>query len=260
MPDPVVRAGADLRLTRAAVFAAACVLLSAGGHVLASCAGVPPWTLVAGFLAVFAVVAPASGRERPLAAIAPALAVGQLALHVLFGLGQGTAAASAGRDRHLIDFAAQLNCNQPRPASTAEARQVLADAGFGPAGTGAPAPVPPAPSGGSGAVLPHLLPSLPMLLAHLLAAVVLGWLLRRGEAALWRAIRLSARSARALATCALVRALGAVLLLVRAACASAGERPVAARPYGGEDARPAREPELRHAVVRRGPPRLALAA
>ena len=44
------RSGADLRLLRAAVFAAVCVVLAAAGHALASCASVPLWTLGAGFL------------------------------------------------------------------------------------------------------------------------------------------------------------------------------------------------------------------
>jgi hypothetical protein len=37
------------------------------------------------------------------------------------------------------------------------------------------------------AVLAHLLPDGPMLLAHVLAAGVAGWWLRRGEAAVWAA-------------------------------------------------------------------------
>ncbi|MDG4864185.1 hypothetical protein P8605_39195, partial [Streptomyces sp. T-3] len=82
------RAGEDLRLLRAAVFAAVCVVLSAGGHALASCAAVPLWTLAAGFVAVLAVAAPLAGRARSMPGIAGGLAIGQLGLHVLFGLGQ----------------------------------------------------------------------------------------------------------------------------------------------------------------------------
>ncbi|MEU7107399.1 hypothetical protein ABZ951_20410, partial [Streptomyces sp. NPDC046215] len=225
MSDPVVRAGADLRLLRAAVFTAVCVLLSAGGHMLASCATVPLWTLGAGFAVVFAVAAPLAGRERSLPGIAAGLAVGQLALHALFGLGQltaGTATRQAGTEGQVITFAAKLICNQPHAMSAAQARRVITDAGLDPAvhplQTAAPTPAPPA-SGGF-AALAHLLPpSLPMLLGHLLAALAAGWLLRRGEAALWRAAGLSERSARGLAEVASVRALRAALTLVRALAA-----------------------------------------
>ncbi|MGB8941208.1 MAG: hypothetical protein WCD21_13380, partial [Streptomyces sp.] len=78
------RTGVDLRLLRAAVFAVLCVVLSAGGHVLASCAAVPLWTLGVGFLAVFALAAPLAGRERSLPGIAALLAAGQVGLHALF--------------------------------------------------------------------------------------------------------------------------------------------------------------------------------
>lgn len=91
------RSGADLRILRAAVFTAVCVVLAAVGHGLASRAPVPPWTLGAGFLAVFALALPLAGRERSLPGIAALLAVGQAALHTLFGLGgHGTGTAMAG--------------------------------------------------------------------------------------------------------------------------------------------------------------------
>ncbi|MFD8995168.1 hypothetical protein [Streptomyces abikoensis] len=264
MPLPVARAGADLRLIRAAVFTAVCVVLSAGGHVLASCAKVPLWALVAAGAAVFAVAAPLAGRERSLPGIAAALAVGQLALHTLFALGQhgargadAAAAHRAGADGHLIDFAGQLLCDQ-RPMSAARAREVITGAGLDPAAH-TPAPAAPSGGGGAGSFVHALLPSPAMVLGHLLAALALGWLLRRGEAALWRLVRLSAESARGVAESALVRALALALLpFVRAL----GAEPLAVpRSWTtARETRPAREAEWRHVVIRRGPPRLALAA
>ncbi|MBO0652435.1 hypothetical protein J1792_06410 [Streptomyces triculaminicus] len=261
MPHPVARAGADLRLIRAAVFTAVCVLLSAGGHVLASCASVPLWTLGAGFALVLAAVVPLAGRERSLPGITAFLAVGQLALHTLFGLGQrgaGTSGRAVPSEGHLVHFAGQLICDQ-RPMSAAQARRVITDAGLDPSvhpmGPAAPAPA----TGGASAAFPHaLLPSLPMVLGHLLAALAVGWLLRRGEAALWRLVRLSARSARDVVDAALVRALGAALVLVglRAPASPA----VPARRTRADDESPLRAPELRHSVIRRGPPRCVLAA
>ncbi|MEV6778145.1 hypothetical protein [Streptomyces syringium] len=267
MPHPVARVGADLRLLRAAVFTAVCVLLSAGGHVLASCASVPLWTLGAGFLVVLAIAVPLAGRERSLPGIAAGLAVGQLALHTLFGLGQQGAAVTpeqAGGEGRLISFAAQLICNRSHPLSGADARRVITDAGLDPAVHPSrmvmTAPMDAPATGGS--PLPHLLPpSLPMLLGHLLAALAAGWLLRRGDQALWRLVRLSQRSAREVAEITLVGALRAVLVLVRAMGAQAAHQPVTAvRRAFGEEERPATEPALQHFVIRRGPPRFDLAA
>ncbi|MFV2119065.1 hypothetical protein ACE14D_11705, partial [Streptomyces sp. Act-28] len=85
------------RLLRAAVFTAVCVVLSALGHSLAAGQAVPGWTLGAGFAGILLLVLPFAGRERPLPAITTVLAGGQLALHTLFGVGQGHAApAGAG--------------------------------------------------------------------------------------------------------------------------------------------------------------------
>ncbi|MEV5463529.1 hypothetical protein AB0L17_36180, partial [Streptomyces cellulosae] len=52
------RSGHTLRILRAAVFAAVCVVLAGSGHALASCDGIPLWTLGAGFLGVAVVAAP----------------------------------------------------------------------------------------------------------------------------------------------------------------------------------------------------------
>ncbi|MFG2573626.1 hypothetical protein [Streptomyces sp. NPDC048481] len=280
--------GRDLRLLRAAVFAAVCVVLAAAGHSMASCAVVPLWTLGAGFLGVLAVVAPLAGRERSLPGIAALLAVGQSALHTLFGLGQHTVAAAAplsadasaplsGTDAALVARAARLVCGSTAAAiSPAEAQKILVNARLYPGATG---------GGGSatavdgmsgmgsmrhsadvlstsGSPIP-LLPSLPMLLGHVLAAVAAGWLLRRGDKAL---LRLLALSAHGVAEGALVRSLRGALALVRALIAGLPAAPGAGPrvPCAGLPA-PAvpRITALQHSVIRRGPPHpaaLALAA
>lgn len=299
------RSGDGLRILRAAVFAAVCVVLGAGGHTFASCATVPLWTLAAGFLGTFAVALPLAGRTRSPAGIAALLALGQTALHTLFGLGQQAAAsgmtamssmtsmarstasaasaASTGgaSDAELVSRAARILCGTTAAAITpAHARRVLADArlydratgaftGSGPGtGPGAAAPhhaadaLPAVPASGTGS-LTALLPSLPMLLCHVLAAIAAGWLLRRGDLALLRLIELSAHS---LSEGAAVRSLRGALALARALYAGL---PAAPEP-GPRGPRTAwsRPPEprttaLRHAVIRRGPPAcgaLALAA
>ncbi|WP_030543738.1 hypothetical protein [Streptomyces albus] len=262
------RAGTGLRLTRAAVFAAVCVVLSATGHVLAARAVIPLWALGGGFLAVLAVAAGLAGRERSLPGIAAALAAGQVLLHTLFGYAQhlaGPAAAppGGGSSDTVTALAARLLCGEGgRPLSAAEAHRVVTAAGIDP-GAHAAAAATASAGGGAGphGVLPaSLLPSPQMLLAHLLAAVLLGLLLRRGEAALFRLVRLSVQG---LAERALVRSLRTAVGLARALLAglpgAGGPRLRArrARPYGPGRPRPL---YLEHSVSRRGPPDFRLAA
>ncbi|MFD5709662.1 hypothetical protein ACFWHW_04585 [Streptomyces pharetrae] len=252
------RSGGDLRLLRAAVFAAVCVVLAAAGHALASCAAVPLWTLGAGFLGAVLVTAPLAGRERSLPGIAAFLAAGQTVLHMLFGLGQhGTAgaaaSASAAADASLVEQAARLVCGTTAAAlSPAQAQRILADARIDPGTHLAHQPADALSTvAGSPAAL---LPSLPMLLGHLLAGLAAGWLLRRGDLALLRILGVSAE---VLAEGALIRSLRGALALVRALCAG-----LPAAPHTGPRC-PCAEPlafpgprtlALQHTVIRRGPP------
>jgi hypothetical protein len=265
------RSGARLRILRAAVFAAVCVVLSGAGHALASCAAVPLWALGAGFLAVLAVAAPLAGRERTLPGIVALLTVGQTVLHTLFGLGQhGTAvmAAPAGGDAALVDRAARLLCGTTAAVlSPAQAQRILTDARLLPTGGAGP-------GAGAGLHTAHypadalsttagssasLLPSLPMLLGHALAALAVGWLMRHGDLALLRLVRLSAHG---VAEGALVRSLRGALALVRALRAGLPGAPVAGpRPARTASLAPPalRTTALQHTVIRRGPPAAALA-
>ena len=190
-----------MRLLRAAVFTAVCVVLAAAGHGIAAGSGVSGWPLAAGS-PVFAVAAPLAGRERTLLSIAAALAAGQVALHVLFGLGRhAPAAAAPSGDDSLIHFAAGLVCGAgPAQLTAGDAHRIVTTAGLDPAtvaqghphlASGATAAADPA----AMASMMSGLPSLPMFLGHLLAALATGWLLRRGEIALFRLAGLSARGA-----------------------------------------------------------------
>lgn len=252
------------------MFAAVCVVLSAAGHAIASASAsaVPWWALLCGFLLVLAVVTPLAGRERSLPSIAAVLAGGQLALHTLFGLAHpmtaaamGTAPASAAPapgDSPLIRFAASLVCGDtPGSISAAQAHRIVTEAGVDPATvTGAHVHLAAAASTASGGAA-GLLPGLPMLLGHLLAALVTGWLLRRGEIALFELARLSAHGGRELAAAARLRSLRAALALVRVLSAGLPGAPTA----GPRPARtsvdaplPATGDPLQHLVIRRGPP------
>ncbi|MFI1354937.1 hypothetical protein ACH4TV_15415 [Streptomyces sp. NPDC020898] len=254
--------GSDLRILRAAVFAAVCVVLAGAGHTLASCASVPLWTLGAGFLGVLACAAPLAGRQRSLPGIAALLAAGQTVLHTLFGLGQHStspvASTAAATDTDLVARAARLLCGAPLAAiSPARAQQMLADARIG-TGTdlasGHHAADAVASAGSATSVLPSLLPSLPMLLGHVLAAVATGWLLRHGDLALLRLLRLSAHG---VAEGALVRSLRGALALARALRTglpgTPGTAPCAPRAWTLVPIGPPAT-ALQHTVIRRGPP------
>jgi hypothetical protein len=277
-PHPCeARAGLGLRLLRAAVFTAACVALSAAGHGLASGAAIPWWTLACGLCAVLAVAVPLAGRQRSLGGIVALLAVGQVALHTLFGIGQhDMAMPHSTAETSLVTQAARLMSGADAGAvDTAHGRMVPTAVGMG-SGTGMDMAHPGTAMAGDasralGAVgegghpaqfadgshpllhalslLPSL-PSLPMLLSHVLAAVIAGWLLRRGDLAVFRLVALSAENA-------WVRALHAVLALV-AALRPGGTRTRFTRTRPPRttmaDPLPPQSAALQHSVIRRGPP------
>ncbi|MFJ4920577.1 hypothetical protein [Streptomyces sp. NPDC088725] len=223
MTDPVARAGAAPRLLRAAVFTAVCVVLSATGHVLAACAPVPWWSLLLGLLGMFAVAVPLAGRPRSALAVAAGLTGGQAALHTLFGLGQQRMAMpmTVGVHHHRMNMG--------------------------------PAPAP----GSSDLAAAGMLPSLPMVLGHLLAALATGWLLHRGDLALVRLVRLSAHGIGEITDSAQLRALRAALTLVRALLGGlpgvpAPDRRAPRTSYGPPPASAGKT--LQHTVIRRGPP------
>lgn len=275
-PATAVRAGAGMRLLRAAVFAAVCVALAAAGHALASGTRVPAWSLVLGWLAVLAVVAPLAGRERAMPGIAALLAAGQIALHAIFGAGQmctQSLTPSSDNSGEVLSIAARLVCGHRGMRLTQQAaRQIVANAGIDP---NSPQPMPnmpdmpgiagmSPPTGGGGGthVAMTALPicSVPMVLGHLLAAVVAGWLLRRGEAALWRLVRLSARGAAGLAGLSPAVVHRAHALLSALAAGVPAARPRGIRRAGEIKGAGYRTVLLRHSVARRGPPLPAPAA
>ncbi len=257
------------------MFTAVCVVLSALGHALAACAGIAAWSVVAGFLGVFGVTVLFAGRERSLPAIVAALTVGQVGLHTLFGLGRRPAAGPPQGDDTLIRLAAKLVCGGTAALNPADAARIVREAGLAPAAAGAAgttagsgvhdhlAAGTAGPAGATDAVTAtaraaELVPSLPMLLGHLLAALATGWLLRRGDLALGRLVTLSAQGAVELAECALVRSLRAALSLVRNLLAGLPGAP-ATGPHGpartASDSSPPPVAEaLQHTVIRRGPP------
>jgi hypothetical protein len=272
-----VRAGADMRLLRAAVFSAVCVALSAAGHAIASGASVPPWALLAGWAMILVFAALLAGRERSLPGIAAALLGGQLGLHALFSAGQWCqSAAPAARSSQVVALARRLLCGgSPAHLSPDYAARVLRRAGIDPSAVHH-LPATPAMPGMPGMPITRdmsgLSPtmhgamgySLPMICVHLAAAVIAGWVLRRGEAALWRLVRLSVQGATALSSAAAPHPLRTALAAARSLAAVAGlaARRLAAARRPGWSGRGHGMPEcvaLEHFVVRRGPPAVGLA-
>ncbi|GGU74562.1 hypothetical protein GCM10010211_45530 [Streptomyces albospinus] len=252
---------AAVRYVRAAVFAAVCVALSAAGHAVMSGPAVPGWALAAAAVTVFVCAGLAAGRERSLPVIAGGVLACQGGLHVFFSWAQGIA-ASAQAPGKAAAWADLLLCGHMGPAGSVplpvgSMRQVVRAAGMdwnrppvhppagGPARGGSPADAMHSMAG------MHSMPAMQhagvgMLAAHLLAGLVCGWWLHRGERALFALLAALA----AAADRSLHRLLHLLLVGVTVPVAHVGPRRVR-RPAAAE------QPHLavvRHAVIRRGPP------
>ncbi|POX44174.1 hypothetical protein [Streptomyces sp. Ru72] len=171
--------GGCTRATRAAVFAAVCVLLAALGHVTMSGSHVPAWALAAGAAVTGAVGWCLAGRERGLPLIVAVVVAAQAMLHTAFSLAQ---AAGAGPE---LGSTASLDLGFP--ASTGDDMGSM-DMGSMPMdsmdmramGMGPMAHLGHCTGGTS---------SLGMLAAHLLAALLCGLWLACGEKAAFRILR-----------------------------------------------------------------------
>ncbi|MEE1828166.1 hypothetical protein [Streptomyces sp. BE20] len=266
VPDaPVGVAAWDLRLARAVPFALVCTLIAAAGHALAGGGNVAPAALATGFTAVLVAAVAFGGRERSLTAIAGALGAAQFGLHVLFHTLGGHAGAGAGSGSHhggavgsgpltLPQVAGRLICNEARPGTliglpgSPTAEQLVAGAGLDPQEYAT------APWWQSGVL--GMTPS--MFAGHLAAALVAGWWLRRGEAALWRLVRITAAAAREHWATPLRTAFVLASVLLRGLLGTPGGPVRRSGGRDGDDRVPAGA-ALRHSVVRRGPPLGALA-
>lgn len=279
------RAGADLRLLRAAVFSAVCVALSATAHVVASGAGLPLWSLLSGWAIVLCAVVPLAARERTLPGIALVLLVGELSLHSVFCFAQsGMSATSGSSPNAAVALAERMLCGPGVSHLTPQsAAAIIRRAGLDPAsaaallrrlrGTSGMSQMAASSTGfgaststgtGTGthamSLASMFTPS--MLAAHLAAALVAGWLLRRGEVALWRIVRLEAlvvervtvlsRLAALLATAFIVALVADVL----EKCLSTARRGVRTSKGDGR----LESALLAHSLLRRGPPAAVLTA
>lgn len=166
-------AGWCARTTRAAVFAAVCVVLAALGHVMMSGDHVPLSTLVAGWAVTGVAGWCLAGRERGLRLVVAVAVVVQTGLHSAFSLVPSPAAGAPGG----TDSMDRASTGHGMGAMGHGMGSMGHDMGSMPhhmAHTGH------APGGDS---------SLGMLAAHLLAALLCGLWLGHGERAVFRLLR-----------------------------------------------------------------------
>ncbi|MFH0515644.1 hypothetical protein ACHBTE_00480 [Streptomyces sp. M41] len=247
-----------LRVVRAAVFAAVCVVLATVGHAVMSGAGLPWWMLLSGTAAVAAVGWVFGAQERRRRTVAALTVAIQACLHVGFTLAQPhsgghTSAASAGGGTQSVrQWVAFLLCGpNPTPAQAARAYDIAVQAGLTHRMHAAAAHG----DTGAGTSVGHDMASMPgmhdmsqmtgtaswgMLAAHVLAAVLCGLWLAQGERAAFALLRACADRA--------FVPLRLVLAVLRPL-----PRPAALRPYPHPRQR-MRQALLVHSLTTRGPP------
>ncbi|MEU9207736.1 hypothetical protein AB0D27_07215 [Streptomyces sp. NPDC048415] len=210
------------RLTRAAVFAAVCVTTTALGHALMSGDTLPWWAVAYAFAGTVSGAWWLTGRERGAAVVVGATVVAQGSLHPLFALA------------HQLAHAPAAVTGVPGAASPHTGMVMHHTESMG------------MPSGSPlASALPHL-GSAGMVLAHLLAAVLCGLWLWRGEAA-------AQRIGGAVAAVVFAPLRRVCRVLFRAV--PEPEAPSCGPASGSGERRLPTPASLRYAVVRRGPPR-----
>ncbi|MFH8761247.1 hypothetical protein [Streptomyces althioticus] len=175
-------AGWCLRTTRAAVFAAVCVLLAALGHVMMSGSSVPWWALAVAVMACGGTAWCLAGRERGLLLVSSVVVAAQSALHEWFSFAQAlsTSSMSGGGTAHGTPSAH----HSASMAHTGHAMHSMTHDGSALEPTGAMDPVT-----GTGHIMGGEMSSPGMLAAHLLAALLSGLWLAHGERAAFRILR-----------------------------------------------------------------------
>ncbi|MFJ8006226.1 hypothetical protein [Streptomyces fagopyri] len=219
-------AGGWCRTLRAGVFAAACALLAALGHVMMSGTTVPWWTMAAGTAATGTAGWFLAGRERGRTLIVTVVVAAQMLLHETFSFGQGLTAGTT-----------------PAPGTVSSDMTGMAGMGMGSSDAMDMSGMAHMAHGSGGMAHAHSMAgvsSAGMLAAHLIAALLCGLWLAYGERAVFRVLR--AAAARLAAPLRMLLAL-----------------PVPARPPLRRRRRPAHRSRLArfllcYSVTSRGPP------
>ncbi|MFI9100600.1 hypothetical protein ACIGXA_08735 [Streptomyces fildesensis] len=235
--------GPPSRTARAAMFAAVCVLMAALGHSWASGVPVPWWSLCAAFSGTASAAWWLAGRERGALVVTGSTVLAQLGLHTLFGLTQPLGRGTAGLMSHDMP-----GMHSGSAAMSAVMRigdmDMSMNMGMGMSGSeGRPTAAPDLMGMSSGG---H--DSTTMFLAHLLAAVVCGLWLWRGEAGAFRL----GRALSALVAAPLRRVWRVLCRFFRTA--EDDGRPCPRRTADDAPAHALRGVLLHHVLSRRGPP------
>lgn len=245
---------------RAAVFAAVCTLLAVGAHLPMTAAAVPFPAVALGAAAVFAVARAAAARERGLGAITALVGGCQLGLHLVFDFfqraqgavapGSGGPAVADGVRRSAAALASTASMSS-MPSMPSMRDPVAALSMDSMSSMSSVDPMSSMASPAAGPLAAHAAPmglSTGMTLAHVLAALVAAWWLRRGEAAVFAAVRW---------TGALVRASWLTLARLLAVPAAVVPAPAAIRDRGSVPPSGLRSRLIRFVVIGRGPPAAA---
>ncbi|GLW99109.1 hypothetical protein [Microtetraspora sp. NBRC 16547] len=155
-----------LRLPRAIVFAAVCVVVSAAGHAVAGGGSVPPDVMALGAVGTLALAYALNGRERGPEVVLTATIGAQILLHELFAWSATTMLSTPVPSIPMPSTPMPAVRIVPGMAAIPAAPVVLSGAGHG----------------------GHLGVGMP--LAHLVLAASTGWWLYRGERAVWLMLRL----------------------------------------------------------------------
>ncbi|MEV2255124.1 hypothetical protein AB0I94_31865 [Streptomyces sp. NPDC050147] len=199
-------AGWCSRAVRAAVFAAACVLLAALGHVMMSGTSVPWWTVGAGAVGVGGTAWLLAGRERGLPLVVAVAVAAQTALHAGFSLAQAAAQPSAGTPlvrrwvQHVLCAAPVGADSTGATGATAVMGRQQGSAMSAPLPDAGTTPMPAMPASSMSSSMEHMdhmggghdmsgMSPTGMLAAHLLAALLCGLWLAHGERAAFRVAR-----------------------------------------------------------------------
>jgi hypothetical protein len=186
-------AGWCFRTTRAAVFAAVCVLLATLGHVLMSGTSVPWWALVAAVAVTGGAAWCLAGRERGLLLVSCVVVAAQTALHEWFSYAQDLSTPSAPSMPPMSlgvpadgMAAVEDTASMARTGHAVHAMHSMTRGGATAEPTGATDSMT-----GIGHTVDGM-SSTGMLAAHLLAALLCGLWLAYGERAVFRVLRAAA--------------------------------------------------------------------
>ncbi|MEU2718004.1 hypothetical protein [Streptomyces sp. NPDC007205] len=170
--------GGWCRTLRAGVFAAACVLLAALGHVLMSAASVPWWAMAAGGAGTGAAGWCLAGRERGTALIVTVVVAAQAVLHETFSFAQSAASGhtAASHSMGSMDMGSMHVAGMHMAGTGHMGAESMTHMGDGMHGSHS--------MGGTA--------GFGMYAAHLLAAVLCGLWLAYGERAVFRILRAAA--------------------------------------------------------------------